>query len=557
MPPSPSIRAELLQISEQRAAIAAKKADLEKQDSQLASLWNTYQPLSRLPADVIFDIFTEYAWDRGAVTLAWTNLRLVYRRWDEVACGMPSLWRTIRIRTNIHWLALCLTRSAAATVDITVQLGPAFRLTPRERLSRDLQKTLSLHAARIRSLTVRSSFRVSDVSQGTFGTFLPLFDFDMPVLETVDLIAPLPETSELHLSHRRHPRVQQLSLHRVYRPIDLQLLSNLRSLQISTCSQAFRVDEFLDTLASSSRLEELLLVDFLPGLIGEFPPPSPSSRKPITLGHLIHLRIAENNALMISMFVSHLRLPANPRIELRGYTDFKAGNFLGETLSGLLPPTAQRTAFAPLLSSSTVTDVALSVLFSCFQIEARDVVHGSSISLFMEYTGGDLQDGPMRLDQGVFDLVEILGTAPLRRLSITGIEYDAPVGVWDHLFRTFSTLESLSLSPEESQCNMAPFWTALGGFGDDNTADPDSATSAIRCPGLSRLELKGGMPVSEEVSLEMLNCLARRGEGGSWLEYLRLRDVSYIDVHGRVSGTAEEVLDIPRLRGLVDELVLG
>lgn len=259
---------------------------------------------------------------------------------------------------------------------------------------------------------------------------------------------------------------------------------------------------------------------------------------------------------MISMFVSHLRLPANPKIELRGYTDFEAGNFLGDTLSGLLPPTAQRTAFAPLLSSSTVTDVALSVLFSCFQIEARDVVHGSSISLSMEYTGGELQDGPMRLDQGVFDLVEILGTAPLRHLSITGIEYDAPVGIWDRLFRTFPTLESLSLSPEESPCNITSFWTALGGFGDDNAADSDSATGAIRCPGLSRLELKGGsIPVSGDIFLEMLDCLARRAEGGSWLGYLRLNDVSYRD--GYNTGTTEEVFDMPRLRGLVDELVLG
>ncbi|OJT09163.1 hypothetical protein TRAPUB_14373 [Trametes pubescens] len=537
MTPSPFIRAELLRITDQRAAIAAKKAALEKQDSQLASLWNTYQPLSRLPAELMVDVVTEYARDGNAVNLAWRNLRLVCRRWDEIACGTPSLWRTIHVRTNVHWLALCLTRSVEATLDITIHLGisHSFRRTPREPLSEDLQTTIFLHAARIRSLTVRS---FGHDSWGKFSNLLPLFDFDMPALETIDLEALLPDASELHLSHRRHPRVHRLSLHRVCCPVELQLLSHLRFLKISSCRQAFQVDEFLDALASSTRLEELLLFNFLRGLIGEFRPPSPStSRRPITLAHLIHLRIAENDVRLVSMFVSHLCLPANPKVELQGYTAFEGG-FLGDTLSDLLPPTAHRAAFAPLLSSSTLTDVSLSILFSCFQIEAHDVVHGSSISLHMEYTGGELQDGPMRLNQGVSDLVDILGAAPLRRLSVTGIEERPPVDVWDHLFRSFPTLESLSLSAEEPQCDMLSFWTALGGsIGDDNGADPDSV-AGIRCPNLSRLELKGGLPMSQELFLEMLECLARRGERGSWLEYLQLSDVVTYS-GGNVMGTAD------------------
>lgn len=200
---SPSMSAELLRISNQRAAITAQRAILDKQDSALASLWNTYQPLSRLPAELLVEIFIEYSWNRGTLTSAFSRLRLVCRHWDEVVCGSPSLWRTIDVHTNTHWLALCLTRSVQATLDIT------FHHASRDLSLEDFQTTISPHAARIRSLTV-PYLPWSE----TPSNLCPIFDFDMPALETVEFKAPLPEASELHLSHQRHPHVQRLSLER-------------------------------------------------------------------------------------------------------------------------------------------------------------------------------------------------------------------------------------------------------------------------------------------------------------------------------------------------------
>ncbi|EIW52567.1 uncharacterized protein TRAVEDRAFT_53010 [Trametes versicolor FP-101664 SS1] len=438
--------AELLRISNQRAAITAQRAILDKQDSALASLWNTYQPLSRLPAELLVEIFIEYSWNRGTLTSAWKRLRLVCRHWDEVVCGSPSLWRTIDVHTNTRWLALCLTRSVQATLDIT------FHHASRDLSLEDFQTTISPHAARIRSLTV-PYLPWSE----TPSNLCPIFDFDMPALETVEFKAPLPEASELHLSHQRHPHVQRLSLECVCHPVDLQLLSHLRSLSISTCREAFRVDEFLHALASSSRLEELFLHNFLRGLIGDFRSPSDSSRKPIKLASLVLLHIAEKSVPIISMFVSHLCLSTNAKIDLSCATGDEEGEgLLGGSLSGFLPPTAHRAAFAPLLSSLTVTYISLAA-------EA-------------------LEDDSMGLEHGMADLLDIFdATSYNGHLSITGIEENAPADIWDHLFESFRVLKSLSLSPVGPQNGMPLCWIARSDLYGDDTDSNSEATTFIRC----------------------------------------------------------------------------
>lgn len=540
---SPSIRAELLRISNLRAAIALQRAALEKQDGQLAYLWNTHQHPNRLPAEVLVEIFTASALRGFIPTSSWMSLRLVCRHWDEVACGTPSLWRTVDVYRNQNWLALCLARSAQATLDIIFH--PASSQFPIQ----GFQTSLFLHAARIRSLTV-----LYDVPQKTFSSLLPLFAHDMPALENVTFVSPLPRAAELHFSHRRHPHVRRLYLNLLCCSVDLQLLSNLRSLTLTRCREAFRVDDFFDTLASSPRLESLRLDHFLHGLIGELHPPSTSLRKPIALPQLAGLRLTESDMNIISTFTSYLRLPPSASIYLSCYPESAQAP---GPLSNFLPSAAHRTSFMPLLGCSTVTDASLWLFCAKYAMRALDTTHGSTLFLSIhESTGAVLEHDSMGLQHGVSDLLDVLssGAAPLTRLSIAGLEDNAPVEVWDQLSTSFPTLELLTLSPAGSRTRMATFWAALRGSGGAD-ADTVDSTTVAPWPRLSHLELGDGFAMSPGLFSQMLDCLEWRGERGSRLRYLQLDDRMHRD-DGQLANVSTDNLDIARLRTLVDELAM-
>lgn len=539
---SPSIRAELLRISNQRATIAVQRAALEKQDCQLAYLWNTYQHPNRLPAEVLVDVFTASALRGYIPTSSWMSLRLVCRRWNEVACGTPSLWRTVDVYRNQNWLALCLARSAQATLDIIFH--PASSQFPIE----GFQTSLFLHAARIRSLTV-----LHRVPQKTLSNLLPLFAFNMPALENVTFVSPLPRAAELHFSHHRQPYLRRLYLNRLCCPVDLQVLSNLRSLTLTTCREAFRVDHFLDTLASSSRLESLRLDYFLHGLIGELHPPSTSLTKPIALPQLDGLRVTEGDMDIISTFTSYLRLPPSASIYLSCYPEITQTT---GPLSNFLPSPAHRTSFMPLLGCSTVTDASLWLFSAKYAMRALDTTHGSTLFLSIHESAGEvLENDSMGLQHGVSDLLDLLdsGAAPLTRLSIAGLENNAPVGAWNQLFTSFPALEFLTLSPAGSRTRMATFWAALCG----SDADTGDSTTAIPWPCLSYLELADGFTMSPALFSQMLDCLEWRKARGSRLRYLQLQldDRMHRD-EGQLANILTDDLDIPRLRSLVDELAM-
>lgn len=540
---SPFIRAELLRISNQRATIAVQRAALQNQDCQLAYLWNTYQHPNRLPAEVLVEVFTASALRGYIPTSSWMSLRLVCRHWDEVVCGTPSFWRTVDVYRNQNWLALCLSRSAQATLDIIFH--PASSQFPIE----GLQTSLFLHAARICSLTV-----LHRVPQETLSNLLPLLTFDMPALENVTFVSPLPWAAELHFSHQRHPHVRRLYLNRLCCPVDLQLLSNLCSLTLTTCRDAFRVDDFFDLLASSSRLESLRLDHFLHGLIGRLRPLSTSLRQTIALPRLTGLRLTESDMDIISTFTSYLRLPPSASIYLSCYPESTP---TVDPLSNFLPPIAHRTSFMPLLSCSTVTEASLWLSCAKYAMRALDTTHGSTLFLSIHESAGEaLEHDSMGLQHGVSDLLDLLdsGAAPLTRLSIAGLEDNAPVRAWGQLFTSFPALEFLTLSPAGSRTRVATLWTALRGSGGAD-ADTVDSTTVIPWPRLSHLKFGDGFIMSPALFSQMLDCLEWREERGSRLRYLQLDDRMHRD-DGQLANISTDNLDIARLRTLVDELAM-
>ncbi|KAI0643404.1 hypothetical protein C8Q79DRAFT_177961 [Trametes meyenii] len=523
------------------ADLANRPQSLNDVERNLIRHRNYFLFVNRLPPELLVGIFWDYAMSKNSTPekASWRPLRLVCKHWDNVICGAPLFWRAIDVYSKSSWLALCLRRSVPAPLDITFH---SRKFPPQE------VAFLYPHAARIRSFTMQHR------GDHTWHiAFFPVFVFHMPVLQTFRARMSSKrkfDGSEIYpefpFSHQNYPCLQSLSLSRMGLPVDVQLLTRLKTLALDTCRTDISTEVFLDVLAASPQLEVLTLNSFLDNLDGSWDMRSTIRRTPITLARLSSLKIEYHSLSVTSVFLSHLRVPATTEVLLRGWIGSEVQkNDIVDPLVKMLPPLAIRNEVLPSLCRSVC--VALEVNELDYMLHASDNTLQSEGNIEINVVASGVDDwNDVGLERGMSDLLGIFSTLPLTticsrgRISHMGVEY------WDSLFTSFPTLQTLEMTTScDSDSRLIPFWTALmAGLDDEN-----SGASMARCPKLVFIIEEYDMRGCHELYSTIVECLRRRAANGFRLETLELSFDTNPDY------AAVQDIYIPQIRSLVDRML--
>ncbi|KAM5545608.1 hypothetical protein V8D89_000646 [Ganoderma adspersum] len=452
--------------------------------------------------------------------MGWQGLMLVCRRWRDVLVATPAFWRKVHVKMDGRndWTRRCLALSAAIAIDVCADP--------------DLRREFSLdmlypHTNRFRS------FRYGTVYCPRLLATVPhLFGKGMPLLEDLYFVAhrliTTTEDVDIQLSSQRFPRIRHLSLSGIVSPRDASLYAQLRTLSLSGCSHKLSFDRFLDALAASAQLEELSLMASLHRFTDNWVwDEAVPRRAPISFPRLLELRLEEHGIVRTSHFLAHLNLHPSVTLWIEG--NFKETDYVNNSpdtvnsISAMLPPDPSTT----LPALSTATTVNMEVWGDEYEIscgtpraKAKKDVPNAIFKLTNPGRGWD-----RFMAQGLDDLVNAFGRAPLTRLNVDGDHRYGTVDAWARVFLTFPRLEMLDVSGEPDVSVETVF---LGlHAASTTTTQEDGGLAGLACPKLKTVNVEGKGTV--EAYEAMLDCFRYRAEKDVVLETLNLGFATHAD----------------------------
>ncbi|KAI1793651.1 hypothetical protein LXA43DRAFT_199061 [Ganoderma leucocontextum] len=500
-------------ISHELAELAVKEKELidpiSRRRLELNRLWNGSLLIHRLPNELFVQIFAHFQdvtcrppkpslpsaiLQRGPSQPGWHGLMLVCRHWRDVFVSTPTFWRKVDLKRHIDWTNLCLTRSAAASIDVCAG-----------RHDRCSLEVLHPHIHRFTILRLDAQ-RHHIVS---------LFKSSMPLLEDLYLNVLEPEVNiDAQLTSQRFPRLRTLVLCGTVAPQETSLFAQLRALSLSCCSYNFSFDTFLDILVTCGRLEELTLKGTLDYLSDEWMHGDPAvpRRPPISLPRLRTFTMEKHEIIRTSRFLAHLHLQPSLILSIGG--NFQESDAAGvipgtvNTISAMLPPNCSTTL--PILAIATKVDLV--IWGNDYEIGCGNYP-GFPYARFALSMDGDPDWGGF-MSQGLVDLVECFGRSPLTHLTVKGDHSHGTVEAWERVFRTFPLLEEVDLGGSSG----SEVTDVFRGLHAASTAHEDSP---VACHNLKQLHVAGLGLV--ETYAAMKECLRYRSDRGVILQVLNLK----------------------------------
>ncbi|KAI0631402.1 hypothetical protein C8Q77DRAFT_132559 [Trametes polyzona] len=506
----------------------------------------TIPPINRLPAEVLVEIFTYLrpGSDVGNEDFddeqhAWTVLRLACHYWDDIVRATPLFWGEVHVRTHPSWLALCLSRSQEAPLDITFY-SDKYPIQDLEQLYR--------HATRIRKLVFKH---------------LLVTPWALVVERLLALCVPSLETFELARGHilgskssfpcaLRYPKLHSLYLSFSQMPSHPQLLPNLRQLTVKLAhtSQDLTIDRFLHALALCTGLESLRVEDSLDVLQGDWDK-IPFRGQAIELLQLRSLELLDSDYNILALkapFLDRLRLPRTSRVFLGNvlWDSLPTLTNLPSKLSSLLPPPPICDQVFPILKSITTVEVRIGSSRATYGITARTdedkgPAPGKEPGVFNLML--DPWSDAYILDNVASDLMAIFGRSPLTRLRLHYTLPHSPApdaAAWISVFRTFLTLKVLDVTDCEDKFGL---WELLdAGLGDPDDVPSNDPLPTPLCPRLHTLvwhHSSSGRYGRPAPIGRMLRCLYRRARHGSRLRILDISGVGIYDGEHRTDWYAQ------------------
>ncbi|KDQ61417.1 hypothetical protein JAAARDRAFT_171604, partial [Jaapia argillacea MUCL 33604] len=322
-PLSPAIHTSLLQKMAQHNAFLSDNnhqsdPDIASIDSdiathlesirQLCTKRNSLVPISRLPSEVLANIFIQYAKKKEASLgyplrrpkVWWIAITYVCRHWREVAVATPSLWCSLPFHRP-KWVPEMIIRSKMAPLEVIVT-SPSSRLIPQIRMA-------LVHMSRIQDLVLE--MKPSDLKT------LPLSS-PAPLLNSVRICNritpdgfPLPKDVFGFVT----PSLRRLDLTGCTLSWDSPMFSGLTSLSVSLASgqESGRstLTTLLDVLRCNTRLESLSLINCLSPMSSDSGPRHATVLLPIL--RALHL---QGEALCCSHLLSSLSVPTTMTLKL-------------------------------------------------------------------------------------------------------------------------------------------------------------------------------------------------------------------------------------------------
>ncbi|KAI0824430.1 hypothetical protein BC628DRAFT_1379551, partial [Trametes gibbosa] len=522
----------------------------------LRALWNSRQPINKLPMELLVDVLMNLPTNPGAEgtekptnSAQWHKAMAVCRHWRAVVVSTPSFWRTINTGQLSRWLGLALSRTGQANLCLM------FRSTP------VLVQALPLLVPQ-RHRIERLEFTCSTAS--AVGKLGPLISVPLPSMEEFTMCGqegpPSLDPSDAEIfdfQPENFPALVKLKLTRVNLSWTGTLPSRLRTLDLRGCSirpSSSSFDALLGTLRSGHNLEELTLHDFMSATCSSLDPPSDQVRISCTLVTLPRLRKLEvsDAPSWIAQFLSHVNLPTQGKVSLTGL--FDVADLDGSSLSHscLLPQNPDVLTFLRLATGATLimmdnlygiactTPAPLSV---SFLLRAR-----SPRALWMQ-----------RLDAGLKHFTTLLRAAPLSVLDVQCDLARVASEVLDAALDAFPLLRSLGIAssvfgPDPfptrlcgSLCTHAP----LGeGAAEGTDAEKRAPQSRVRCPALETLRLHRVRWEDGAFVGALAECLREREQrdaprlGRLEISTSRSAEVDWRDVDTRISGILAPMVDV-------------
>ncbi|KAJ7657346.1 hypothetical protein DFH06DRAFT_461181 [Mycena polygramma] len=168
---------------------------------------NSLAPISKLPNELLCQIFSVYATDfKELSSLKWTRLMLVCRRWHDLAITHQYLWSFIEMYStrDCHGLETQLQRSGAAplTIRLIYLTSPTFSSLVLGHAARIVHLDVAGHAAVVlellgmlpshplpllRTLKLKPDYKREDIPEGTVSNFADTIFDTSPALTSLAL----------------------------------------------------------------------------------------------------------------------------------------------------------------------------------------------------------------------------------------------------------------------------------------------------------------------------------------------------------------------------------
>lgn len=281
---------------------------------QLKSKWNSLATTSRLPDELLAEVFVQlnlsYRTDqlqwRSVDRYQWIAVCQVCSHWRSVALSTPRLWRDITVTRSMDWMREVLARSCRAPLHVQVGVTDA-TVEPTRLILREL--------ARIEELLI-------GVSAETFH-ILRALDAPAPLLRSLNIEAlyqrsprPAPQLPSLEVLARSVAKLEQLDLLHCPFPWSLPVpFTSLTHLKVvGTGDDRPAMGHIIIVLACLKHLESL---DF-EGMLPTLPDDATSISSPstvVSLPRLQRIRL-EGAAVECADMLNHLSFPSTVYLTL-------------------------------------------------------------------------------------------------------------------------------------------------------------------------------------------------------------------------------------------------
>ncbi|PIL34568.1 hypothetical protein GSI_03346 [Ganoderma sinense ZZ0214-1] len=519
-------------------ANGAKIARISEKPAALKAEWNNTAPVNSLPNELFVEIFLLAepcsVGNCGRTTLpdtvSWAPLMLVCRHWRDVILSTPRLWRVVKAGKDLRWMALAVSRSQNATLDITFSCD---------------SPVLSSHPILLPVAQRVAALEFDSMDEGQLAAALDVVDCTHSGLVNLRLTRahwergaeapwrgafPNPPLHSVSFDRQRFPAMTTLAIEGVRMVLkDSQaFLSRLRVLDVQRCvllcdPPIFALSTFLDMLASCSSLEEVRLS----GMLRQFHRDLESQGQPgrarhgsrtciVSIPKLRSLTLSDE-AGVVSGFMSYLHVPPNVDVHLVSELD----SLTQDTPALFLPLLPQnRRQTLPILNNVRNLYVLFDIMSNMFSLNASSDTEGAGLRLSLAVERDHRMSPGLPLFRALNETKQLYAHVPLTDVTVdvamnTLVLEEAE---WAPLLAAFRAVENFAV---RSLCiDALNLFAALAQPQPGSLEDGGSITAV--CPRMRTLCVHG--PFWSDATLEcIVGCLAARARGGATsLEKLEL-----------------------------------
>lgn len=332
--------------------IDADLCSLDLLTSSIRTRHNAYIPVSRLPSEILAQIFLFLSFGAGsklvretspghmvqhkARDLGWIKVTHVCRHWRQVALAHLSLWTTITNDLGAKWVPLMLAR--AQSLPVNIQWNPLAETLGK---ASPVEVDFAPHLSHIRTLQISDT--IDRLSQIIHTLLQPA-----PMLERITILDTALGSSILHvpadLFASNAPRLRTARFIGLIVSLDVPILQHITTLDIRLRSPSPEclpsTDQFFNSLSKLHCLESLRIEHYLPRCPDGISVRSQTRHPPIMLPQLSKIML-EGPLRSCAVAISSIYVPPTVSIGLIPHAEGLADDLRAfipvlETVSGKL-----------------------------------------------------------------------------------------------------------------------------------------------------------------------------------------------------------------------------